>query len=210
MNSAVSCDDLPEALERRAVLPLAIHELGVVDRVRLLPDQERADARRRLGAARVGHLRPARARVALARRRRARARQDPRRSSRGCARAAARRPQSAKCAACHQCISRWNLPYQLLKVSPVSCGGVAAGALDRGQVLRQHDAPLELAPARVAAPREVDRRRPWSRSAFQCSRARRRASSKLGGSIAPPTPPAGAKPADELERVAAGPRARAR
>src|SRR5205823_12028063 len=32
--------------------------------------------------------------------------------------------QSAKCAACHQCISRWNFPYQLLQVSPVSCGGI--------------------------------------------------------------------------------------
>ena len=49
------------------------------------------------------------------------------------------------------------MPYQLLKVSPVSCGGIAAGALDRGEVLREHDAALELAPARVAALREVDR-----------------------------------------------------
>src|SRR5215472_3370598 len=31
--------------------------------------------------------------------------------------------QWAKCAACQKCISRWNLPYQLLQVSPVSCGG---------------------------------------------------------------------------------------
>ena len=29
-----------------------------------------------------------------------------------------------KCAACHQCISRWNFPYQLLQVNPVSCGGI--------------------------------------------------------------------------------------
>src|SRR6185295_10255872 len=29
-----------------------------------------------------------------------------------------------KCAACHQCISRCDLPYQLLTVSPVSCGGL--------------------------------------------------------------------------------------
>jgi hypothetical protein len=30
------------------------------------------------------------------------------------------RPHSAKCAACHQCISRWNRPLQLFTVSPVS------------------------------------------------------------------------------------------
>src|SRR5215210_1490666 len=34
------------------------------------------------------------------------------------------RPQSANCAACHQCISVCGLPNQLLNVSPVSCGGI--------------------------------------------------------------------------------------
>src|SRR3546814_7720419 len=33
------------------------------------------------------------------------------------------RPHNAKWTACHQCISKCGLPYQLLKVSPVSCGG---------------------------------------------------------------------------------------
>src|ERR1700729_3623627 len=39
-------------------------------------------------------------------------------------------PQSAQCAACHQYISMWNLPYQELTPRPVSCGGggVASGA----------------------------------------------------------------------------------
>src|ERR1019366_2691288 len=32
-------------------------------------------------------------------------------------------PQSAQCAACHQYISMWNLPYQELTPRPVSCGG---------------------------------------------------------------------------------------
>ncbi|WP_197938775.1 hypothetical protein [Phytohabitans flavus] len=33
------------------------------------------------------------------------------------------RPQRAKCAACHQCISRWKRPRQLFTIRPVSCGG---------------------------------------------------------------------------------------
>src|SRR5687768_1075263 len=32
--------------------------------------------------------------------------------------------QSAKCAACHQCISRWKRPRHELHISPVSCGGM--------------------------------------------------------------------------------------
>ena len=34
-------------------------------------------------------------------------------------------PHSAKCAVCHQIISVWCLPYQVLQVSPVSCGGTS-------------------------------------------------------------------------------------
>ena len=34
------------------------------------------------------------------------------------------RPHSGKCAPCHQCISRWKRPRQLLVIRPVSCGGV--------------------------------------------------------------------------------------
>ena len=78
MNSAVSLHDLPEALERRAVGALAVDELRVVDRVRLLPDEEGPDGGRRLRPARVGHLRPAGAGVALPARRGPRPREDVR------------------------------------------------------------------------------------------------------------------------------------
>ena len=54
----------------------------------------------------------------------------------------------------------------------------AARALDGGEVLREHDAPLQLAPARVAAPREIDRRRPCSRSGSSARAAPRGVASK--------------------------------
>ena len=44
-----------------------------------------------------------------------------------------------------------------------------AGALDRGQVLREHDPPFELAPARIVAAGEIDRAAGASRT---CSSAR--------------------------------------
>src|ERR1017187_3495243 len=43
----------------------AVAQLGVKNRMRLLPDQERPDGRRRFRAAGTGHFRPARAGVAL-------------------------------------------------------------------------------------------------------------------------------------------------
>ena len=38
------------------------------------------------------------------------------------------RPHTAKCAACQACISRWNLPFQLLENRPSSCGGSVPAA----------------------------------------------------------------------------------
>ena len=123
MNSAVSKTISRNRSSVARSPALAGRQLGVVDRVRLLPDQERADARRRLRAARLGHLGPARAGVALSRRRGPRAGQDRVVAAQAPLQHRPAGPTAAKCAACHQCISRWNLPYQLLQVRPVSCGG---------------------------------------------------------------------------------------
>ena len=104
-----------------------------------------------------------------------------RRTSRGCAPRAASRPHSAKCAACHQCISRWNLPYQLLKVRPALLRREPAGALDGGEVLREHHAPLQLLPARVPALGEIDRPSGRARNGSSALRvARRVAPSNVG------------------------------
>src|SRR3712207_7687688 len=48
-----------------AVGARAVAEFGVEDRVRLLPDEQRADGRGAVAPFGVGHLRPARARVPL-------------------------------------------------------------------------------------------------------------------------------------------------
>ena len=155
MNSAVSCTT---SLNRSSVArspSLAVHELGVVDRVRLLPDEERADARRRLRAARVGHLRPAGARVALARGGGARPRQDPV--------VVAEAPLQQRQPAPQREVRgvppvhlEVELAVPAVEGEPGLLRRVAAGALDGREVLRQDDAPLELAPARVAAHGEVD------------------------------------------------------
>ena len=100
-----------------------VENFGQVDRMRLLPHDERVHRARALAPFGPDHLRPPGAAHAV----RLRARLAPsaaapkyhgmlRSSSSG-------RPHTAKCAACQACISRWNLPFQLFENRPSSCGG---------------------------------------------------------------------------------------
>ena len=130
-------------------------ELGQTDRMRLLPDQQRADRRGRVAALRPHHLGPARTLVALAPRLRKRHGQDlpipehafpeqrgpsPQREMRG--------------------VPPVHLEVELAVPTVAGEPGLLrrprAGALDRGQVLRQHHAPLELLRARVLAALQID------------------------------------------------------
>jgi hypothetical protein len=76
MKSAVWQKRCPVFFQRARVAMLAPAEFRVKNRMRLLPDEERPDGRRRFRAAGTGHLRPARAGVALLFGRAFRARQD--------------------------------------------------------------------------------------------------------------------------------------
>src|SRR5215475_6157739 len=73
----------------------------------------------------------------------------------------------AKCAACHQCISRCDLPNQLLNVSPVSCGGIVpahwiAVRYSESTMRRSSSVALSsLLPERSRVPASVQNRCQW-------------------------------------------------
>ena len=96
--------------------------------MRLLPHDERVDRARALAPFGPDHLRPPGAAHAV--------RLGARLRVGSCARyhgmlrsSSSGRPHTAKCAACQACISRWNLPFQLLENSPSSCGGTLPALL---------------------------------------------------------------------------------
>ena len=148
--------DVFESLEGGAVAALPVDELGVVDRVRLLPHEERADARRRLRAARARHLRPAGPGVALAPRGLPRTREDVRVVPEAPLQER-EAPPEGEVRGVPPVHLEVELAFPAVEGEPGLLRRVAAGALDRGEVLGEHDASLQLAPAGIAAPREVDR-----------------------------------------------------
>ena len=148
--------DLAEPLEGGPVATLAVDELGVVDGMRLLPDEERADARRRLRAAGARHLRPPGAGVALAPGGPARTGKDalvvPEAALEQ--REAPPEREVRRVPPVHLQVE---LALPAVEREPGLLRRIAPGTLDRGEVLGQHDPPLQLAPAGLAASREVDR-----------------------------------------------------
>jgi len=124
----------PEALERSARRLRAVDELGVEDRVRLLPHQERPDVRRRLVAGRAGHLRPACAGVSLPGCRGPRFRQD------GVVVAEASLEQRQPVPECElrrvpPVHFEMELPFPAVERQPAFLRREASRALDGGQVL---------------------------------------------------------------------------
>ena len=149
-------DDVAIFFERRAVGVLAVGEFGVVDRMRLLPDEERADRRGRFGAGRAGHLRPAGAGVALPLGGRFGLGQD--------ALVVVEAALEHRPAIPEGEVDRVPpVHFEVELAFPTVVGEAGflrrevARALDRGEILREDDAPFELAPARVAAAGEIDR-----------------------------------------------------
>src|ERR1051325_1993007 len=118
--------------------------------MRLLPDEEWANRRRRIVAVRIRHLRPARAGVTLSFRQRLGFRQNS---------VVVREAAFEHWQAVPQREMRRVPPVHLqmefslprIVSEPGFLRRIDAGALDRGEVLREHDATFEFMPARILA-----------------------------------------------------------
>src|SRR5688572_5968531 len=144
------------ALEHAAIRSSSEYEFGQIDRMRLLPDQEYTDAGWAVAPFRTDHLRPARAAIALPRGIRARHGKDaavpgqtslehrgavPERKVRGVP------PVHLEMGLAEPAVE--GLPRLLRRDR--------AGTLDRREILREHDATLELRGTRICAARKIQR-----------------------------------------------------
>ncbi len=138
------------------ILMLTPAQFRVEYRMRLLPDEKRPDRRRRFRAAGAGHLRPARAGVALLLRRAFCAWQNF---------LVVTKRFFQQWQSVPQCEMRlvppvhfeMKLAFPRIVSQPGFLRRILAGVLNRGEVLRQNDAAFEFKPARVFAAGQINR-----------------------------------------------------
>ena len=152
--------------------------------MRLLPDQEGTDPRRAVAPVGIDHLRPARAAIALPRGVRARHREDA-----AIPRQAALEHRGAVPEREVRGVPPVHLEMRLAEPAVERLARLLrrrrAGALDRREVLRQHDAPLELRRTRIGAAREIQRAAVGPEP-LPVARARRRRLADARRRVAPP------------------------
>ena len=172
---------LPVSLQRRPVGLRPPAELRVKNRMRLLPDQKRPDWRRRFLPRRPRHLRPPRPRITLPPGRRLRLRQNLPVISQAPLQQRYPPPQR-KMRLMPPVHFQVKLPLPRIVRQPRLRRRKFPRTLDRRQVLRQHNPPLQLKPPRITAARQIHRParppkffpmprpRPLHRREFRCRR----------------------------------------
>ena len=157
MNSAVWKIDVFVHLQRFAVGVSSVTQFGVINRMRLLPNEKWGDRRRPFAPIRAHHLRPAHTAVTLQCRGSCEPPAEWTDTTAGFVQAGQAAPTARTEPRATNGIQGEALPYQLLQVRPVSGGGNGPARLYGNQVLRENDPAFEFVGPWIRAAGEINR-----------------------------------------------------